>query len=78
MQTAETREHYDVAKRWRLDWSAVRRVLLERQMRPHRVVVLGIVGKHAFEMTFPEDDHMVQAVSANGANDAFGVRVLPG
>ena len=42
------------------------------------MVVIGeIVTEKPFEMAFVEDDDVIQTFSANAANDALGIGILP-
>ena len=47
-------------------------------MGPRSVIVSEIRSQGSLEMPGVEDHEMVQAVSAYGADYAFGVRILPG
>src|SRR3954452_4807210 len=44
-------------------------------MRPLGVVVRGVGGKHAAEVSFPEDQHAVGDLGADGQYEAFGEAV---
>ena len=57
--------------------SRLGRTLLERQMRPGAIVVPGVRGKDPAELPLVEDDHVVQALSTQGANESLRVGVLP-
>jgi hypothetical protein len=46
-------------------------------MRPLRVVVRGALGQHAAEVPFPEDQHAVGQLGADGQYEAFGEAVRP-
>ena len=42
------------------------------------MVVIGeIITEKPFEMAFVEDDGVIQTLSANAANDALGIGILP-
>src|SRR6266849_9034076 len=62
--------------RW-LDRPRVRRVLVQRKMRPRLVVVGEITRQGSTQGGFPEDDHMVQTLAPNGAYHALYVGPLP-
>jgi hypothetical protein len=53
------------------------RTQLQRSMRPPRVVVRGIQGKHPTEVSLSEDQHPVGDLGADGQHEAFGVAVRP-
>ena len=42
------------------------------------VIVLKVIGEDAFQMGFVQYDHVVQTLSADGADDAFAIGILPG
>jgi hypothetical protein len=48
------------------------------QMGPRSVGVSDIRSQGSLEMPGVQDHEMVQAVSSYGADQAFGMRVLPG
>ena len=47
-------------------------------MWPLGVVVRGVGGQHAAEVLFPEDQHAVGDLGADGQYEAFGEAVRPG
>jgi hypothetical protein len=53
------------------------RVLLERNVSPHLIVIGGVFRKDAPKMFGVEHDHMIRALAPNRANQAFNVSVLP-
>jgi len=59
------------------DLARDRALLIEAQMGPRRVVVSEIPSQDSLEMPGVQDHEMVQAVSSNGADQAFNVGVLP-
>ena len=76
MQTAELRDLDDPSdsrdgpRKWTL--------LVEAQVGPRPVVVSEIRCEGFLEMPGVQDHEMVQAVSSYGADQALGVRILPG
>jgi hypothetical protein len=54
-----------------------RRAQLQRSMRPPRVVVHGIPGKHPTKVLLAEDQHAVGEFGADGQYEAFGEAVRP-
>jgi hypothetical protein len=46
-------------------------------MRPSRVVVHRILGKHPAKVTFAEDQHAVGEFGSDGQHKAFGEAVRP-
>src|SRR2546425_7792863 len=53
-------------------------ILLEREMRPRAVVVAKVAAQTATEMSLAQDDHVVEKLTAEGADESFGEGVLPG
>ena len=47
-------------------------------MRPGIVIVVEVLRKDTVQMPFIQYDQVVQTFPANGTDDAFAVRVLPG
>ena len=60
-----------------LDRPRNRAVLRQRPMGTSKVVVVEVVLENALEVSFAEDDHLIQAFSADGLDQSFGVRILP-
>jgi hypothetical protein len=50
---------------------------LQCSMRPMPVVVHRIPGKHAAQVSFPEDQHPVGDLGSDGQHEAFGEAVRP-
>ena len=42
------------------------------------VIILEVIGEDALQMGFVQYDHVVQTLSAYGADDAFAIGILPG
>src|SRR2546425_1827171 len=61
-----------------LDGARLGCILLEREMRPRAVVVEKVAAQTATEMSLAQDDHMVEKLTAEGADESFGEGVLPG
>jgi len=60
-----------------LGCSMQRRILLQRQMRAHLIVIRRIGRKNSPQVRFTEDQHPVQALASYGANQTFCVAILP-
>ncbi len=65
------------AERWWCDPPGMWRVLRQRVMRPRLVVLRQVPTQDARQFGFIHDDHMVETVASDGADEAFRVRVLP-
>ena len=76
METAQLRDCDDPADTRDLprEWT----LLVEPQMGPGPMVVTEIRSQGSLQMPRVQDDEMVQAVSSYRADQAFGVRILPG
>ena len=57
--------------------AALRTILVEREMRSRRVVIVKVRRQHASQVTLVEDDDVIETLSANRANYALDVSVLP-
>jgi len=75
MQAADLWDLDHLAKRGRLDRSADRRILFERQMRPF--VVCKILLQGLAQASLTEDKDVVQTLPSNGPDQALRVGVLP-
>ena len=76
MQTGELRDLDDPSHTRYLPRN--RTLLAEAQMGPRSVVVSEIRSQGSLEMPGVQDHEVVQAVSSYGADQAFGIRILPG
>jgi hypothetical protein len=75
MQPADLRYLDDPTVVLRLDGPASRGIHVEGPMRAPAVVVGEVPIQDPLEMTFVQDDDMVQALSADAADEPFNVRV---
>ena len=78
MESAEMRESDDVARIWRVNGSWPRALLAERQMSSRRVVISHVSAKHTTQVSFVENDVVVETVSANRSDQLLHVGILPG
>jgi hypothetical protein len=53
------------------------RILVQRPVWPVGVVVIGVLTKDEPQMLFPDDQHLIKALTAGAADPAFGNRVRP-
>jgi hypothetical protein len=77
VQATDLGNGHDRAECWRRDRPGVWRVLGEREMRSRLVIVREVPGQHARQSGFIHDDHVIEALASNGADDAPRIRVLP-
>src|SRR5690349_9945118 len=75
MQTPELRDLDDLSHT--RDLPRKRTLLVQPQMGPRFVVVSEIPSQGCLEMLCVQDHEVVQAVSSDGADQAFDVRILP-
>ena len=64
--------------RQRRGWEPLeRRCLVECPVRPMGVEVRYVLGQHGLKLAPVEDEHPVQQLAADGADEPFGVTVGP-
>ena len=61
-----------------LDWPAAGRIFAQRQMRSQVVVIDGIGRKDPAQVDLAENDDVVQAFTADRADQSFRMPILPG
>ena len=72
------RETDDVARVRRVNGSWLRALLTQREMSSRRVVVGQVRAKNATQMSFIENDMVVETVSPNRSDQPLHVGILPG
>ena len=75
MQSAEDRQRKNVSDA--LDGSGYWCILGQREMRSSAVVVLRIRAEHVAQMPLAENDHLVETLASNRADQPFGMPILP-
>jgi hypothetical protein len=65
MQTAELREGNNVARGGKVYATRPWAVLVEREMRSGVMMILKIARQYAAQVTFIEDDNVIQTVAAD-------------
>jgi hypothetical protein len=78
MQSANLGDRHYAPEGWGLHRAGSRSILLERLMRARGVVVGHVGAQESAEMGRAQDDEMIQALAAKGADDPLDKRVLPG
>ena len=76
MKSAENPSRGDVAEA--MNGTTGRRILGKGEMRPELVVIVGVGGKDPAQVTFAEDDDVIEAFPADRANQPLRKPVLPG
>ena len=61
-----------------LDSARLGRVLVEREVRARGVVVAEVAAQAPAEVSLVQDDHVVEELTADRPDHAFGERILPG
>src|SRR5260221_8260330 len=77
METADFGDRDDRPGGCSRDRSVIRRVLLDAKVRSTSMIVPAIGPEDAPEMRLVEDDHVIETLSSDRANQAFDVRILP-
>ena len=77
MESADFRYRNNTPHVRRLDGARNRRVLLQSQVRPAPMIVVHETLQVTVQAPFAEHDDVVQALAANGADDAFEISSLP-
>src|SRR6476620_1477210 len=77
MQTAHLRKGNNIARRGKLYGTRPRAVFVEREMRSGVVVILKIARQYAAQVTLVEDDHVIQAFTADRTDQTLDIGVLP-
>ena len=60
-----------------LNWPAVGRILVERQVSARPVVVREVASQGTAQVLFAEDKDMIQTLAPDGADEALREGVLP-
>jgi hypothetical protein len=59
------------------DRSVIWRVFLEAEVRSAPMIILAVGLEDAPEMRFVDDDHVIETLSSDRADQAFNIRILP-
>ena len=78
MQPAHLGNGNDAPQRRRMHGSSIRGVFAERQVCSRPMVIGEIPEEGSTERGFTENDHVIETLPTNGADDAFDVGSLPG
>ncbi len=77
VQSTDLRERDHVAHLGRLDRSRHGTVVVQRPVSAGVMVVSDVAAENSTEMLLVEDQDMVEALSTNGADQPFAIRILP-
>jgi hypothetical protein len=78
VQAPDFRTLYDLAGRGGLDAPEAGCVLVEREVRARLIVVGEVAGQDSAQVSFTEDEDMIQTLPPDRADQALGERILPG
>src|SRR5262245_3542289 len=78
MEATDLGDFHDIARLGGLHGPTVRRVLVQREVRPSLVIVVKVAGKDAAQVPFPEDEHVIQTLASDRADEPLREGILPG
>jgi hypothetical protein len=78
VQAADFWQLHNLARRGELDGPEVGCVLVEREVRARLMVIGEIAGQDTAQMSFAEDQNVIQTLAPNRTYQALRERVLPG
>jgi hypothetical protein len=76
VEAADFANRDDPAEFWPLNWPAVGRILVERQVSACPVVVREVANQGTAEVLFAEDDDVIQTLTPDGADEALREGIL--
>jgi hypothetical protein len=65
------------SKRWRLDRTGDRSVLLQSEMSSRSLIIVKVRFKNTAQAAFIEHEDMVEAIAADGTDQPLDIRILP-
>ncbi len=72
VESADLGQSNDAAVLGRLDGAWLGRILVEREVRPRAVIVAEVAVQPPTEVSLVEDDHVIEKLTADGADHALG------
>ncbi len=75
METLNDRKFDYLARFGEPHRAPVRRILVQGLVRSPRVIIIQIRGQKSLEMTFVQDDNVIQKLSSQAADQAFNIGV---
>src|SRR5216684_955641 len=67
----------DLAEFRPLNWAAVGRILVEREVSTRLVIVREVAGQETAQVPFAKDEYMIQTLAPDGADEPLREGVLP-
>src|SRR5207302_11471707 len=77
MQAADFGNRDDRAELRPLDWPAVGRVLVEREVSARQVIVREVARQGTAQVPFAEDEDVIQTLASDRYDEPRGDRILP-
>ena len=77
MEATDFGNRDDRAEFRRLNWAAVGRILVEREMSTRPVVVREVATQGAAQVPFAKDEYVIQTLAPDGADEPLREGVLP-
>ena len=77
VQAADFWNLHDPASCGQLDRPGIRCVLVEREVGARLMVIDKVASQDSTQMSFPQDEDMVETVAPDRADQALGERILP-
>src|SRR5215471_9341674 len=77
MQAADFGNRDNRAEFWGLNWPSVGGILVEREVSARPVIVHEVAGEDAVQVAFAEHEDVIEALSADRADEPLWERVLP-
>ena len=73
MESADLRDAEDPASGRRLDFAWNWRVAIQRQVRPHLVIVFQVIAEDSLEVPVAEHDEVIETLTTNRTDQTFHV-----
>jgi hypothetical protein len=77
METTDFGDRDDRSGACSRDRSVIWRVFLKAEMRSAPMIILAVELEDAPEMRLVDDDHVIETLSSDRADQAFDIRILP-
>jgi hypothetical protein len=77
VQAADFGKLYDPPRRWKLDRPSVGCILVEREVSASPMIVREVRGEDASEVPLAQNEHVIQALAPDGADEPFREGILP-
>jgi hypothetical protein len=78
MQATDFANRHDRTRLGELDQPAARRILVEREMSASPVIVREVANQDAAQVPFAEDEHVIQTLPPDRADEPLREWILPG